>query len=233
MLLALCFSRRAIWGYVALVVVLVGRTLRPGMRRREHVLQQRGQQPVLLVDQAGAVIVGHLVVIGHRQRPGRAGLDAQAAADAAQIVDLVHPAVALARGEPRLIGVVGALDVDRVGRAGPGAQLAADALLQAVGVAVELVAAVVARLDRTRLLRILLGDVFFEHRRERHAEPGDAIQEFSHSRSPCSQPPATSVPAGPFLAAAVSGMPMPGSPGRPPSRAVGAALARTSDYCSR
>ena len=42
-------------------------------------------------------------------------------------------------------GVGGRLDVDGVGRTGPGAQLAADALLQAVVVAVELVAPVVAR----------------------------------------------------------------------------------------
>ncbi len=81
----------------------------------------------------------------HRQRAGRAGLDAQPAEDAAQVVDLVDRAVPLAGREARLLGVVGALDVDGVGRAGPGAQLAADALLQAVRVPVEHVPAVVAR----------------------------------------------------------------------------------------
>ena len=91
---------QAIRGDIALVVVLVGGALGPGVRRREHVLQQRRQQPVLLVDQVGAVVVGHLVVVGHRQRPGRAGLDAQAAADATQIVDLVDPAVAFSRRKP-------------------------------------------------------------------------------------------------------------------------------------
>jgi hypothetical protein len=50
-----------------------------------------------------------------------------------QVVDLVDRGVALAGRVARVLGVVGALDVDRVGRAGPGAQLAADALLQPSG----------------------------------------------------------------------------------------------------
>src|SRR6202042_11448 len=95
---------------------------------------------------AGAV--GELVLVGHRQRPGRARLDAQAAQDAAGVVDLVDAAVALARGVALLLGVVRALHVDRVGRAGPRAQLAADALLQPVRVPVELVAAVEPRRGR-------------------------------------------------------------------------------------
>src|SRR5271166_1928246 len=109
---------QAIWGYVALVVVLVGSARRSRMRRRGHLGQQRGQQPVLLVDQVGAVVIGHLVVVGHGQRPGRARLDAQTATDATQIVDLVDPAVALPRRKPLLVGIVRALNVDRVGRAG-------------------------------------------------------------------------------------------------------------------
>ena len=128
-----------------------------GSNRRRWRLQPWGAAPGscppatepaarFFVDQVGAVVVGHLVVVGHRQRAGRAGFDAQPAADAAQIVDLVHPAIAFARRKPRLVGVVGALDVDGVRRAGPRAQFAADALLQAVLVAVELMAAVIARL---------------------------------------------------------------------------------------
>ena len=75
----------------------------------------------------------------------RAGLDAHAAEDAAQVVDLVDATVTLAG---RILGaenVGGRLDVDGVGRAGPGAQLAPDALLQAVVVAVKLMTAMVAR----------------------------------------------------------------------------------------
>src|SRR3954469_8340886 len=115
------------------------------VRRLLHARQQRTQQVVLVVDQVGAVVVRQLELVGHRQRPGRARLDAQAAQDAAQVVDLVDAAVALTGAEALVVGVGGTLDVDRVGRAGPGAQLAPNALLQAVGPAVELVPAVEAR----------------------------------------------------------------------------------------
>src|SRR5215467_1130863 len=49
----------------------------------------------------------------------RAGLDAEPAQDAAQIVDLVDAAVPLPRRVPLLWRVVRALHVDRVGRARP------------------------------------------------------------------------------------------------------------------
>src|SRR5690606_36215070 len=75
-------------------------------------------------------------------RLGRAGLHAQVAVDAPEAVDLVDEAVALA-GRHRVVGrVVGAAHVDAAGRAHPGAQLAADALLHPVLVAVEDVTAV-------------------------------------------------------------------------------------------
>ena len=132
----------------AQVVVLSSVAQEHGVRRLLHAGQQRREQLLLGEDEARAAVVGELVLVGHRQRPGRARLDAQAAEDAAGVVDLVRAPVALTRREPLLVGVVRTLDVDRVGRAGPGAQLAADALLQAVGVAVELVPAVEARRRR-------------------------------------------------------------------------------------
>src|SRR6478609_879439 len=151
------------------------------VRRLLHARQQRGQQVGLLVDEVGAVVVGQLVLVGHRQRAGRARLDAQPAQDAAQVVDLVDAAVALAGAEAsRAVGEVDvgrALHVDGVGRAGPRAQLAADALLQAVGPAVELMAAVEARCRRELLERVLLGDDLLEHRPEGDAEPGDRVPE--------------------------------------------------------
>src|SRR5262249_4294040 len=103
--------------------------------------------------------------------------DAQPAQDAAQVVDLVDAAVALTGAEPLVLGVGGALDIDRVRRAGPGAQLAPDALLQAVGPAVELVPAVEARGRRQLLEGVLLGDDLLEHRPEGHAEPGDRVPQ--------------------------------------------------------
>ena len=132
---------------------------------------------MLGVDEVGAVVVGQLVLVGHRERPGRAGLDAQAAEDAAQVVDLVDAAVALPGAEPLVLGVGRTLDVDRVGRAGPGAQLAADALLEAVGPAVELVPAVEPRCRRHLLEGVLLGDHLLEHGPEGDPEPGDRVPE--------------------------------------------------------
>src|SRR5690606_10389803 len=114
---------------VALVITKAHR-----VRRLLHPGQQRRQQILLLVDQALAAGVGQLVLVGHRQRARRARFDAQAAQDASQVVDLVHAAVTLTRRVPPapawLVGVGRALDVDGVGRARPGAQLAADALLE-------------------------------------------------------------------------------------------------------
>src|ERR1700730_4500223 len=102
------------------------------MGRRLHAGLEWRYQLLLGPDQALAAVVGQLVLVRHGQRPGRARLDAQPAQDAAQVVDLVDPAVALTRREALLVGVVRALDEDRVGRAGPRAQLAPDALLQPV-----------------------------------------------------------------------------------------------------
>ena len=101
-------------------------------------------QLVLGVDGVAAVGEGELEQLGLGDGLGRAGLDAQVAVDAAQVVDLVDEAVALA-GADRVVGrVVGAADVDALGRAHAGAQLAPDALLHAVLVPVEDVAAVEA-----------------------------------------------------------------------------------------
>src|SRR6478672_7869873 len=148
------------------------------VRRLLHAGQQRGEQVGLLVDQVRAVVVGELVLVRHRQRARRARLDAQPAQDAAQVVDLVDAAVALAGAEALAVaaGVGGvaagrALDVDRVGRAGPGAQL------QGVGPAFELVATVEARVGRQLLEGVLLGDDLLEHRAEGDPEPGDRVPE--------------------------------------------------------
>src|SRR6185436_15950631 len=106
-------------------------------------------------DQVLPVVPGQLVLVAHGQRTGRAGLDAQAAEDAPGVVDLVDRRVPHTGREPLVLGVGRALDVDRVGRAGPGAQLAADALLEPVRVAVEDVPAVIAR-RRDRVLERVL-----------------------------------------------------------------------------
>ena len=102
---------------------------------------RRLEQALLGPDRVLARGERHLVVARERERARRAGLDAEAAHDAAQVVDLVVLRVPLP-GADRVLGVVVlALDPDRVGRARVRAELAPDALLQAVVVAVQQVPA--------------------------------------------------------------------------------------------
>src|SRR5690606_6885414 len=111
---------------------------------------------------------------------GRTGLQTQPAEDTPGVVDLVRLGVALPGRVPLLLGVVGPLDVDGVGRAGPGAQLTADALLQPVRVPVEDVPAVVARRHRVRPLGVLARHRLAEHVGEGDAEPLDRVQDLAH-----------------------------------------------------
>ena len=167
-------------GDLAAVVVGVRGALDHRMGRGQHPVPQRGEQLVFLVDEAFAGGAGELVLVGHRQRPRRAGLDAESAEDAAQIVDLVDPAVALPRRDLVAGGVGGGLDEDRVRRARPSAQLAADAALQAVGVPVELVASVIPGRRGDLLLGVLLGGDLPEHRGDRDAVAGHGGEELAY-----------------------------------------------------
>src|SRR6201999_2143336 len=122
-------------GTAEAVVVLLVVAEEHRVRRGLHGLEQRDEQLLLGPDQLFPVVVRELVLVGHRERPRGARLDAESAQDAAQVVDLVDVPVPLPGREALLGRVVPALDVDRVGGAGPGAQLAADALFSAVGAA--------------------------------------------------------------------------------------------------
>src|SRR6185369_15207353 len=90
--------------------------------------------------------------------------------------------------EPLRLGVGRALDVDRVGRAGPCAQLAADALLQPVRVAVEYVPAVIARRGDRVLERVLRRDHLAEQVGERDPEPLGRTDDAHVSPSPRARP---------------------------------------------
>src|SRR5881409_1395037 len=81
-----------------------------------------GEQHLLGEDQVGAVVVGHLVLVAHRDRVERAGDLAVAAEDAAGEVDLVDLGVALAGGDAVLGIVLGGDDPDAVGGAGGGTE---------------------------------------------------------------------------------------------------------------
>ena len=124
-----------------------------------------------------APVVGQVVAGPEGDRLGGAGLGAVAAVDAAHQVDLVALGVPLARGDGVVLGVLGGPHVDAADRAGGGAELAADALLQAVVVAVEDVAAAVARRHRLLLLGPLHRDRLLEHGAEGQAHPlGDLAE---------------------------------------------------------
>src|SRR5579885_2976011 len=142
-----------------------------------------GLEEVLLGgDQALAAVVGEVQARPQGDRLGGARLGAVAAVDAAHQVDLVADGIALAGRHGVLRVVLGGADGDAAHRAGAGAELAADALLHAVVVAVQDVAAAVAGRGRLLLLRPLQGDRLAEHvlQGERHA----LDQLFDHRDAP-------------------------------------------------
>src|SRR4029077_16265631 len=89
---------------------------------------------------------------------------------AAEKVDLVDEPVALAGSDRRLGRVVGSAYIDASGRAGAGAQLTTDALLHAVLVAVEDMAAMKAGRLGSLDVRILARDPVLGHGLERDLE---------------------------------------------------------------
>src|SRR5438105_2778774 len=139
------------------------------------------QQLGLGVDGVTAVGEGELEQLGLGDGLGRAGLDAEVAVDAAQVVDLVDEPVALPRRNRGVGRVVGTADVDALGGADTGAQLAADALLHPVLVAVEDVPAVEAGGLGPLGLRVLGGDPGPE---QRLAEGDGEPAPFTHWAPP-------------------------------------------------
>ena len=125
-----------------------------------------------------ARVVGELVVVAHRDRVERAGHLAVAAEDAARHVDLVDRRVALAGRHLVLGRVLGGHHADALGRAGRGAERAADALLEPrVLEAVQLVAAAEARVDRRLLLGVLDRHRALDHAAERGLQAAQRLAE--------------------------------------------------------
>src|SRR6185312_5604232 len=118
------------------------------------------------------------VVVAERDGVERAGQLAVAAEDAAAHVDLVDAGVALAGRVALLLGVLRRDHADAVGRAGGGAQRAADALLEAVLVPVQAVAATEARVDGPLVLGVLLRDGLPEEVPERDREALDGVGDW-------------------------------------------------------
>src|SRR3954452_22925991 len=84
-------------------------------------LERLGEQHLLREDQVRPVVVGHLVVVAHRDRVERARDLAVAAEDAARQVDLVDRRVALAGADAVLGRVLRRDDTDAVRGTGGGA----------------------------------------------------------------------------------------------------------------
>jgi hypothetical protein len=117
-------------------------------------LAQRQEQPLLAVHEVVPVVRRQLELLAHEDGVLRTGLFAEAAEDAPEHMDLVHLGIAFPMGDPLLVGVLGGLDVDRVGRAGDGAQLAPYAALQPVLVLDQDVPAAIAGRQGQPLFRV-------------------------------------------------------------------------------
>src|SRR5205085_6951229 len=115
------------------------------------------EQVVFGREEVGAVVDRQLEVVAVRDGVLRAGLDAEAAEDAATVVNVVNARIALVHADA-LCGrarVVSRDDVDAVRRARRRAEVTGDALLTPQLVNVQEVLPAVARLERHRLVRVL------------------------------------------------------------------------------
>lgn len=128
------------------------------------------------VDGILTIVHRHLEELRHRYRLGRTGLDAETAEDAAEHVDLVDEAVALAWTHWSIGRIVRTADVDAPSRADPRTQLATDALLHPVGVPVENVSPVESLWLDALLLRVLHGHAGLAHLPQRDGKPPERPQ---------------------------------------------------------
>ena len=209
-------------GHAALEVRIARRRRRPHPRRGVEVVplapvfprQLLGlavvadEQLVLRVDRIAAVRERELeeLRLGDRLRGAR--LDAQVAVDAPQVVDLVDVSVALTRRDRVVDRVVGAADVDAASGAHTGAELASDALLHAVLVAIEDMSTVKALGLRDLVLRVLGRHPLLEERLERDREalevahqPAVPIRRSPRPRGGCASRPRSPQRAAPSTAA--------------------------------
>src|SRR5216684_819946 len=144
---------------------------RCGMQPRLDIWRKRLQQLLLGVDELFATRIRQLVLGTQHDRLHRARVLAVAAEDAPQHVDLVRLRVALAGRNAILVGVLGRDDEDASDRAGRRAELAADAPLETVLVAAQVVAAPVPLGSRALVFRIFERDRGREELAERRLQP--------------------------------------------------------------
>src|SRR5690349_6634667 len=101
---------------------------------------------------------------------GRARFDAITAENTTRIIDVVHAGVALARGNPVRIHILGSFDINAIRWAGRRAEETAHTLLQAIFVAVEDVDPSITRLKMHRLVWIVFSNSLTKHISEGYAE---------------------------------------------------------------
>ncbi|HEY2645887.1 MAG TPA: hypothetical protein VGI34_02885 [Candidatus Acidoferrales bacterium] len=93
-----------------------------------------------------------------------------AAKNTSRVVDVVDAGITFAGGNSLCLGVFGGFDINAARRAGSGAQKAADALLQAIFVAMQDMDAAISRLEVNWFFGIIFRDGFPQHIAECHAE---------------------------------------------------------------
>ena len=101
---------------------------------------------------------------------GGASVNTIAAENAAGIVDVVDAGIALSGGDAIGLSIFSGFDVNTIRRARGCAKKTANALLEAVFVALEYVNAAIARCDAGRNFGVALGGGFAKHRAQRDTE---------------------------------------------------------------
>jgi len=160
---------------------LVGLLLQGGVSRRPRL-----EELFLAKEQRVYIVGGELNAVAVSNGVRGAGLDAVATKDAARIVDIVGLRVTLAGRDALRFGVFRRFNVNAIRGARRRAQIAGDALLEAVLVALQDVDTAIARLHARRDFRKILGGSFAEHGPQSDAkafeERHERLAHFSNDR---------------------------------------------------
>ena len=128
----------------------------------------------LAVDQIAGIEGGQFKTVTVGNGVGGAGLDAIAAKNAAVVIYVVNPGVALGAAHPVVGGVVSRLDIDAVGGAVSRAEKTGDAFFQSVFVALKHMGATETGFNPGAAERTFAVRIIFDGRRLEHLHKGDA-----------------------------------------------------------
>src|ERR1700680_2022731 len=133
-----------------------------------------GQHLLFAVNQVAGVKTRDFEPVPVGDGVGGTGLHAVTAEDAAVVVDVIDPGVALGPADPVLLGVLRSLDVDAIRGARRGAEKTGYAFLQAILVALQHMHTAVALLKHGALQRTGTVGIVFHDRGLEHLPEGDA-----------------------------------------------------------